>query len=328
MRNLAKVVGAQQRHGRTRRRSRCNPAGTGRARRGRPRPGHRPAPAGRRVRGSLPPVGRPADRGQPELPADEPGDLGHVPVHGRLGAFDPRLQHVGAPGAVSGGLDHGEPGGADDRRVHLGRRPAPRADLPAEPHRRPGRRSAAGRPDELYEHCITRQPFYAQDAVFNDGHEPGVRRHHRLPADGTSPDRRPASRGGPAAVPATRRSRTRPRRPSSPATSGSTTPAATRCSRSPWTPPRSSLGGHQIWQSNPLGCGTEGSRRGPPAGAVDDESRRHAAAGPEPGSWPRRADLLRTSTGLWIASDNQANTDACGTEAQHQRMGICFLPND
>jgi hypothetical protein len=36
--------------------------------------------------------------------------------------------------------------------------------------------------------------------------------------------------------------------------------------------------------------------------------------GPNRGRGLGAADLLKTSTGLWIASDNQANTDACGTE--------------
>jgi hypothetical protein len=35
-------------------------------------------------------------------------------------------------------------------------------------------------------------------------------------------------------------------------------------------------------------------------------------------------DLLSTTAGLWIASDNQANTATCGGRAD--RMGICFLP--
>jgi hypothetical protein len=35
--------------------------------------------------------------------------------------------------------------------------------------------------------------------------------------------------------------------------------------------------------------------------------------------------MLRTADGLWIASDNQANTDECA--GVHNRMGICFLPN-
>jgi hypothetical protein len=37
------------------------------------------------------------------------------------------------------------------------------------------------------------------------------------------------------------------------------------------------------------------------------------------------ADLLRTSAGLWIASDNQDNTNTCAGVSG--RMGICFLPN-
>lgn len=37
-------------------------------------------------------------------------------------------------------------------------------------------------------------------------------------------------------------------------------------------------------------------------------------------------DMLRTSAGLWIASDNAQNTSKCAGEDNH--TGICFLPND
>jgi hypothetical protein len=36
--------------------------------------------------------------------------------------------------------------------------------------------------------------------------------------------------------------------------------------------------------------------------------------------------MLRTTAGLWIASDNSHNADACAGE--RNRTGICFLPND
>jgi hypothetical protein len=35
-------------------------------------------------------------------------------------------------------------------------------------------------------------------------------------------------------------------------------------------------------------------------------------------------DMLLTSAGLWIASDNAQNTDSCG--GVHGHSGICFLP--
>ena len=42
-------------------------------------------------------------------------------------------------------------------------------------------------------------------------------------------------------------------------------------------------------------------------------------------------DMLVTSAGLWIASDNQNNADTCGTAASgtgtvYGKSGICFLP--
>jgi hypothetical protein len=35
-------------------------------------------------------------------------------------------------------------------------------------------------------------------------------------------------------------------------------------------------------------------------------------------------DMLVTAAGLWVASDNQANTSQCAGEYGHS--GICFLP--
>ena len=101
---------------------------------------------------------------------------------------------------------------------------------------------SAWSPRELYNHCIGRQPFWAQDAAW----APDMSAIYVVtPAStcGTSSGRPTASgAGGPAR--ATRRSRTRSRRPNSarpaaparpPGTTGSTTPGATRCTRSPRT---------------------------------------------------------------------------------------------
>ena len=35
-------------------------------------------------------------------------------------------------------------------------------------------------------------------------------------------------------------------------------------------------------------------------------------------------DMMITSAGLWISSDNAQNTDSCG--GVHGHSGICFLP--
>ena len=47
--------------------------------------------------------------------------------------------------------------------------------------------------------------------------------------------------------------------------------------------------------------------------------------GPDRGRGLGASDLLRTQAGLWIASDNQANTSRCAGVVN--RRGICFLPN-
>ena len=59
--------------------------------------------------------------------------LRHLPVPGCHGEHHPHLEHVGLPGALPAGVDHREPGGADDRHLHLGRRAAPRAGRPDQP---------------------------------------------------------------------------------------------------------------------------------------------------------------------------------------------------
>ena len=84
-------------------------------------------------------------------------------------------------------------------------------------------------------------------------------------------------------------------------------------------------GGHQRWASNPNGC----DRAGPGAiaqpglGEFDVRTGAHQT-GPNRGRGLGAKDLLLTSAGLWIASDNQANTSSCAGVAN--RMGICFLP--
>lgn len=97
------------------------------------------------------------------------------------------------------------------------------------------------------------------------------------------------------------------------------------------------FGGHERWASNPNGCNNEGPPGVGPTGAVQ------AAPGmvglsPADGSVifnPTRSrglgadDMLVTSKGLWIASDNfddhVTGSDKCGGQAGHS--GICFLPN-
>ncbi len=91
------------------------------------------------------------------------------------------------------------------------------------------------------------------------------------------------------------------------------------------------FGGHERWSSNPLGCdrlgtggivapGMEGLN--PTTGALTYNPTRGRGLGAD--------DMLITSAGLWIASDNQANTDACGKTSAgkpaHGHKGLCLLP--
>jgi hypothetical protein len=87
------------------------------------------------------------------------------------------------------------------------------------------------------------------------------------------------------------------------------------------------IGGHQRWINNGRNCDRLGA---PPARAQSglgevSPTTGLAVPGPNRGRGLGAADLLRTADGLWVASDNQANTDMCA--GRHNRMGICFLPN-
>jgi hypothetical protein len=87
------------------------------------------------------------------------------------------------------------------------------------------------------------------------------------------------------------------------------------------------IGGHQRWISNPATCDKQGpppARPQPGLGEINPADGT-AQPGPNRGRGLGAADLLRTGAGLWIASDNQANSAACAGKGGH--MGICFLPN-
>jgi hypothetical protein len=85
------------------------------------------------------------------------------------------------------------------------------------------------------------------------------------------------------------------------------------------------FGGHERWSSNPNGCdyagpgaiaapGMEGLS--PSTGALTFNPTRGRGLGAD--------DMLITSAGLWIASDNAQNTSMCGGAGE--KSGICFLP--
>jgi hypothetical protein len=86
------------------------------------------------------------------------------------------------------------------------------------------------------------------------------------------------------------------------------------------------VAGPQRWIDNALSCDRKGlfARAQAGLGEIDPVTGR-SQPGPDRGRGYGAGDLLRTPAGLWIASDNQDNTDTCGGQRGH--MGICFLPN-
>jgi hypothetical protein len=88
------------------------------------------------------------------------------------------------------------------------------------------------------------------------------------------------------------------------------------------------IGGHQRWIDNGNECDRNNSAPGRAQSGLGeiDPAGGLAQPGPQRGRGLGANDLLRTPSGLWIGSDNQANTAGCGP-LSGGRMGICFLPN-
>jgi len=88
------------------------------------------------------------------------------------------------------------------------------------------------------------------------------------------------------------------------------------------------FGGHERWTENGNGCDAAGS------GAIAAQGMEALSPGTglvltNPPAYTRGRgegadDMLVTSAGLWIASDNDTNTNSCGGVSGH--AGICFLP--
>jgi len=85
------------------------------------------------------------------------------------------------------------------------------------------------------------------------------------------------------------------------------------------------FGGHERWADNPDDCDAAGpgavSASGmvglnPATGAISFNPTRARSLGAD--------DMLVTSTGLWIASDNFGGSSMCG--GVYGYAGICFLP--
>src|SRR4051794_36351506 len=86
------------------------------------------------------------------------------------------------------------------------------------------------------------------------------------------------------------------------------------------------FGGHERWSQNPAGCDFQGpggiSAPGieglsPTTGLLTFNPTRARGLGAD--------DMLVTSAGLWIASDNLSNSNTCAGVSGH--AGICLLPN-
>jgi hypothetical protein len=91
------------------------------------------------------------------------------------------------------------------------------------------------------------------------------------------------------------------------------------------------FGGHERWSMNPSGC----DQQGPGAVAAPGMEGLSPANGsltvnPTRGRGLGADDMLVTSAGLWIASDNASNTSNCGKLANgtpaYGHAGICLLP--
>jgi hypothetical protein len=88
------------------------------------------------------------------------------------------------------------------------------------------------------------------------------------------------------------------------------------------------VGGHERWTMNPNGCDFAGPGAVAEAG-MEGLSPATGLITSSPPVYTRGRgngadDMMITSAGLWISSDNAQNTDSCG--GVHGHSGICFLP--
>ncbi len=193
----------------------------------------------------------------------------------------------------------------------------------------PGLAAVSGwSPSELYEHCFRRQPFYAQDAAWSsDGSRIFVvTTGYRLNSETLLPSaQRPQVRTGPCDAAIAYQANNQVE------FGGHTWINYTGCDSLYSVAADAStvfIGGHQRWIDNGDECdrnNTAPGRSQPGLGEVSTGTGL-SQPGPSRGRGLGAADLLRTTAGLWVASDNQANTAGCGT-VNGGRMGICFLPN-
>jgi hypothetical protein len=86
------------------------------------------------------------------------------------------------------------------------------------------------------------------------------------------------------------------------------------------------IGGHERWANNPNGCGEAGpgAVARPGLGALSPSTGSATSWNPTRGRGLGADDMVLTSAGLWIASDNYEGTSQCGGHSG--LAGICFLP--
>jgi hypothetical protein len=182
-------------------------------------------------------------------------------------------------------------------------------------------------PPELFRHCFIRQPFYAQDAGWSpDGNTiytatTGLRLHEEF-----TMNPQPQVRRGPCDATIAFPAHTASPAPLWMNYTGCDSLFAVAADRSTVY-----AGGHQRWQNASQVCTTRDATDGGPGSVFQPglSTINPGDGSPQPGASRGRGlgatDLLRTPAGLWIASDNQANTSTCG--GRSDRMGICFLPH-
>jgi hypothetical protein len=85
------------------------------------------------------------------------------------------------------------------------------------------------------------------------------------------------------------------------------------------------FGGHERWANNTVGCDSAGPGAVPAPGMVGLSPATGAIAfNPTRDRGLGADDMLLTSAGLWIASDNLQGSSRCAGVYGH--AGICFLP--
>ena len=86
------------------------------------------------------------------------------------------------------------------------------------------------------------------------------------------------------------------------------------------------IGGHERYIDNPAACDNlgPGASDRPGVGAISPSTGHSVAWNPTRSRGHGASDMLRTSAGLWIASDTYLNSTSCGAKFH---PGICFFPN-